>query len=501
MRMPHWLDQRAALTPQRTALIGAGERVTFAELRDRARDCALRLAACGVASGDRVALLCRNGLHVPVIVHALSYLGAVLVPLNTRLTVFELDYQLRDADCRMMIYDPDYHALAAELRARGVGVTGMQTDELWSIRPVSPSMLPPAAELETDALHSIMYTSGTTGQPKGVQLSYHNHWSSAIGSVLNLGLTDRDCWLAAVPLFHISGLSILMRSVIYGMPVVIHERFDPVEANRAIREQGVTIVSVVSNMLRRMVDALGDERYPPSFRCMLLGGGPSPLPLLEQCREMGIPVIQTYGMTETASQVATLPAEYMLSKLGSAGKPLFISELRIVRDGVPVPPGTEGEIEVRGPNVMRGYWNRPEVTAEVLRDGWLATGDLGYVDEEGFLYVLDRRKDLIISGGENVYPAEIESVLMRHPDIVEAGVTGQADDVWGQVPIAFVVMREGAVFSEQEIRDFCARRLARYKIPARIYAVDGLPRNASNKLMRCELVKLIPPEVVADYEI
>lgn len=499
MRMRHWLEKRAALTPQRVALIGAGNRMTFGELREQARAWAFRLATRGVADGDRVAVLCRNGLHVPVIMHALSYLGAVLVPLNTRLTVYEMEYQIRDAECRALIYDPEFEPFAAQLGERETGLAGIRSDELRSNEPVSHSA-PLKEELDEHDLHSIMYTSGTTGRPKGVLLSYRNHWASAVGSVLNLGLTERDVWLAAVPLFHISGLSILMRSVIYGMPVVVHERFDPVEANRAICEQGVTIVSVVSNMLQRMIDALGDGRYPASFRCMLLGGGPAPLPLLERCRAMGIPVMQTYGMTETASQVATLPAEYMMSKLGSAGKPLFVCELRIVRDGEPVPPGIEGEIEVRGPNVTSGYLKRPEATEAALRDGWFATGDLGYVDEDGFLYVLDRRQDLIISGGENVYPAEIEATLLGHPAIAEAGVTGVPDPVWGQVPVAFVVMREGAEFSEQEIRDFCARRLARYKVPAKIQAVDSLPRNASNKLLRSELRKLLAEDRIADED-
>jgi O-succinylbenzoic acid--CoA ligase len=298
-------------------------------------------------------------------------------------------------------------------------------------------------------------------------------------------------WLACVPLFHISGLSIVMRSVIYGMPMLIHEKFDPEAANRAICEEGVTVVSVVSNMLSRMIDALGDSAYPPHFRCMLLGGGPAPLPLLEACRGKNIPVFQTYGMTETASQIVTLPPEFMLSKLGSAGKPLFLSELRIAQDGKDAAPFAAGEIVVRGPNVTKGYLNRPEATAAAIRGGWLYTGDIGYVDEEGFLYVLDRRSDLIISGGENVYPAEIEAVLLGHPAIAEAGVTGLEDKEWGQVPAAFVKLKEGAALSEQEVLDHCAGKLAKYKIPKRVYFVDKLPRSAANKLLRRELRTLI----------
>jgi O-succinylbenzoic acid--CoA ligase len=243
-------------------------------------------------------------------------------------------------------------------------------------------------------------------------------------------------------------------------------------------------------MLARMLEDLGERRYPSSFRCMLLGGGPAPLPLLEACTDKGIPIYQTYGMTETASQIVTLPPEYMLTKLGSAGKPLFQAEVRIMNGQAPAAPGEPGEIQVRGPNVTRGYWNRPEATAEALRDGWLATGDIGFLDEEGFLYVLDRRSDLIISGGENVYPAEIEAVLLGHPAVAEAGVCGVADERWGQVPVAYVKLAEDATVSEEELRAYCGTRLARYKLPARIRFVDALPRNAAGKLLRRELPKL-----------
>lgn len=491
MRMKHWLDKRCDLTPDRIALVGDKEQLTFGELRLRAQRTAGRLAAIGAPKAGRVAILCRNGLHVPELVHAIHYVGSVLVPLNTRLTARELEYQLQDADCACLIYDEAFRPQANAIQERMPRLRCVCTEELSAVRA---SPIPLQTEIDTEDLHTVMYTSGTTGHPKGVLLSFDNHWSSAVGSVLNLGFTEQDRWLAAVPLFHISGLSILMRSVIYGIAVVIHERFDPAAANLAIREQGVTIVSVVSNMLARMLDELGEDRYPDAFRCMLLGGGPAPLPLLEACREKGIPVFQTYGMTETSSQIVTLPPEFSLTKLGSAGKPLFLSELRIVKDGSVVQPCTEGEIEVRGANVTKGYLNRPDATAEAIRDGWLATGDIGYVDEEGFLYVLDRRKDLIISGGENVYPAEIEAVLLSHPSIAEAGVTGVTHESWGQAPVAFVALREGAPpLAEKDALAFCRERLATYKVPARVYFVAALPRNASNKLLRRELSRLIPP--------
>ena len=334
---------------------------------------------------------------------------------------------------------------------------------------------------------TIMYTSGTTGKPKGVLQTFGNHWWSAMGSVLNLGLTENDCWYCAVPIFHISGLSILMRNVIYGMKVVLVEKFDEVEANRNIIENGVTIMSVVTAMLNRMLNVLGDNSYPAHFRCFLLGGGPAPIHMLEHCKENGIPVFQSYGMTETSSQIVTLAPEYSLEKIGSAGKALFPSQLRIEVNGKQAEANEAGEIVVFGPNVTKGYWNRPDATKEAIQAGWLHTGDIGYLDEDGFLYVLDRRSDLIISGGENVYPAEIESVLSSHPAVFEAGVRGIEDEKWGKVPIAFVVLTEEV--TEQQLLAYCCNHLASYKIPREIVFCKELPRNGANKLLRRELKK------------
>lgn len=515
MQMTHWLVKRAQLTPHRTAVICGDEQLTFAELKVRACKTAERLMSAGVHRGDVVGLLCRNGLHVVELVHAIHLVGAVLMPLNTRLTAHEIGYQLHDVNSSVLITDDANRQLAEQMLGELPELSILSAEELT--KPLHERLdndtaldsIELATEIKMDAVNTIMYTSGTTGAPKGVILTYGNHWASAVGSALNLGIDANDRWLAAVPLFHISGLSILMRSVIYGMSIIIHEKFDAGAANRAIIDHGVTIVSVVSNMLTRMLDDLGEERYPEHFRCMLLGGGPAPLPLLEACVAKDIPVFQTYGMTETASQIVTLPPEFMLTKLGSAGKPLFQSEVRIVREDRSAEqhdasearlgdlelaqPKEPGEIQVRGPNVTSGYWKRPEATADAIREGgWLATGDIGYLDEDGFLYVLDRRKDLIVSGGENVYPAEIESVLVGHPSVEEAGVTGVSDEQWGQVPIAIVKLRDGAEVSEIELLDYCSTKLAKYKLPSRIYFVDRLPRNAANKLLRRELLSLLP---------
>ncbi|MFN3336348.1 MAG: o-succinylbenzoate--CoA ligase, partial [Thermomicrobium sp.] len=339
-------------------------------------------------------------------------------------------------------------------------------------------------DVEVDAVHTLIYTSGTTDRPKGVLLTYGNHWWSAVGSQLNLGVLPDDRWLLCLPLFHVGGLSILFRSVIGGFTVELHERFDAARANEAI-EQGVTLVSLVGTMLWRMLEERGERHYPVHLRAVLLGGGPAPRPLLERCAAVGLPVLQTYGLTETASQLATLVPEDALRKLGSAGKPLYPNALRIVRpDGSLAEPGEPGEIEVRGPVVTPGYWQRPDLTARAFCDGWFRTGDIGYLDQEGYLYVLDRRADLIVTGGENVFPAEVEAVLLGHPAVAEAAVIGIPDVEWGQRVVALVVLRRGMTATANELITWCRTRLAGYKVPKMIRFVEELPRTASGKLQR-----------------
>lgn len=488
-RMLNWLTKRAMLTPDRIAVMSKTEQWTFADLQKKAENMAIRLEGQGASSGKYVAFLMNNGLHTVELIHGLQYAGAVMVPLNIRLTSRELAWQLNDSEAILLVYD-EANSDKAKMIAKEIPQFKMISLKNLKESPKTENSL--CTHIDLEDLHTIVYTSGTTGNPKGVMLTYGSHWWSAIGSALNLGLHENDRWLASVPLFHVSGLSILMRSVIYGMTAVIHESFDAGEANHAIQNDGITIMSVVSSMLSQMLDKLNNEDYPNSFRCMLLGGGPAPSVLLKKCKDLEIPVFQTYGMSETASQIVTLAPENMLNKLGSAGKPLFPAELRIEKDKQTVEPGEVGEIVVRGPNVTKGYLNRQEETNKAIQDGWLYSGDLGYLDEEGFLYVLDRRKDLIISGGENVYPAEVESILMEHPAVEEVGVMGVEDPIWGQVPVAFVKMRESGRFNESVMIEFCRERLARYKLPRHVYEVEQLPRNASRKLLRRKLTDFLP---------
>jgi o-succinylbenzoate---CoA ligase len=449
LRVPDWLRQRAALTPGRPGLAFEGHSWTFQDL-DRLVDNACQtLRERDVQAHQRIGLRAPNGPGFVVAVHALMRLGAIIVPINTRLTPTEVDWQVHDADVAAVLEEADVAAL----------MTGR-------------AALPQEREFDLSEWHSIVYTSGTTGRPKGAVLTYDNHWWSAVASTLNLGLQPDDAWLACLPLFHVGGLAILLRSVICGITAVVQSRFEPDEVNQAIDERGISIVSVVSTMLDRMLTERDERPYPPTLRCVLLGGGPAPLPLLERAVRAGIPVVQTYGLTETASQVATLAPEDARHKPGSAGKPLMGSQIRVAADG---------EIWVQGPSVSPGYLHHSPT------DEWLRTGDLGYLDQDGYLYVLDRRDDLIVSGGENVYPAEVEAALLAHPAVREAGVVGLPDPQWGRTVAAIVVVKPGHAVNAEELSAFCRTRLAAYKVPRRVEFRDALPRNAAGKLLRRHL--------------
>lgn len=475
-QIPNPLLKRAFLTPDRPAIRFKDREFTFKELYDIAFDRAGRLTESGVRQDQFIGVLLKNHIDTVVILLALQLLGVKAVILNNRLTSEELSWQLNDSGASYLITEERLEEKVKEISA----VTCLTKEDLNQTAFKSPEIM---KEVHLSDVCSIMYTSGTTGHPKGVLQTFGNHWWSATGSALNIGIREDDCWLCSVPLFHISGYSILMRSLIYGMKMVLHESFNEQQTLQDIKSERVTIMSVVTTTLTRLVEELHEEALPSYFRCMLLGGGPAPLPLLEKCVDRSIPVFQSYGMTETASQIVTLSPEYSISKLGSAGKPLFPSQLKIIdEEGNVLEAFQSGEISVKGPNVTIGYLNREEETKRKMKDGWFQTGDIGYLDDEGFLYVQDRRSDLIISGGENIYPAEIEGVLMSHPHVIDAGVIGKNNDAWGQVPVAFIV-KEGSL-SELEIIDLCYQKLAKYKVPKEIYFVDELPRNASKKLLR-----------------
>ncbi len=496
--LPNWLLRAAENVPDHLAIKCGEVRWTFAELDQRTTHLARQFAAAGVQAGSRVAILARNGLEYVATVHALMRLDAILIPLNIRLTSEELAWQVRDVEATHLVNDSVHEFQARSLALAQPGLfqatllVEPETSKVF-LQGNGEADVPLQDTIHLSAIQAIMYTSGTTGTPKGVIITYGMQWWNAVGSALNLGHHPDDRWLACMPLFHIGGLSILMRSVINGISVVVQEKFDAAAVNAAMSEDRVTIISVVAVMLQRMLADLDMQQksYPDRLRCVLLGGGPAPQPLLEDCAARHIPVVQTYGLTESCSQAVTLSPADALRKLGSAGRPLLPVQLRIMNENKIAMPGEPGVICLKGPSITVGYDHRPEATRQAISDGWLSTGDIGYLDAEGYLYVLDRRSDLIISGGENVYPAEIEALLLSHPDVEEAGVCGQSDPQWGQVPIAFVHLKSNSSATDATLLTYLQQRLARYKLPRAIHIVSQLPRNSSGKLLRRELPKLL----------
>lgn len=426
LHMVPWLIRAAAIRPDHPALVTPSERLTYVQLEARARSVAGAMAEQGVRAGDPVALALPAGADYCASLHGCFLLGAVAVPIDLRLAPAEREMRL---DSVRFVVEGPLHGQSLE------GV---------------PRMAP-------EDVATLMHTSGTTSAPKPVPLSYGNWLASALGSAVALGLDRQERWLCPLPLVHVGGLSVLMRSAIYATTAVLGGGFDADAVVAALSDpnEPITLVSVVATMLERLLDA--GLREPPTLRWALLGGGPIPGGLLERAHAHGVPVAPTYGMTEACSQIATF------------GLPLPGTELAV---------SGEGEVLVRGPTVSR---------SALSADGWLHTGDLGELDERCKLSLAGRLSDVIVSGGENVAPVEVEEVLLTHPAVIDAAVYGRPDGEWGEVVVAAVVPRDGVRLHSSELRAYCAERLARFKVPKAFELVDNLPRTASGKLLRRQL--------------
>ncbi len=473
-----WLSQRAGTDPDGPAIVWEKRTISFRDLAQKVETIAGRISALGVRAGDRIALLMDSSLRMVEVIHAAQRCGATLVPLNTRLSAAEIEALLIDADPRLLLYDLQRAESVSQLRSQ---LSTLRFVEAYRDLDAAAAISPPGlSSLDLSAIHTILYSSGTTGTPKGVMLTHANHWASASASRAHLGIEPNDRWLLMLPLYHVGGLSIVLRSVIDGVPFHLHPDFNPARANAALRAEKITLVSVVSTMLLRMLDENGGERYPGTLRCVLLGGGPIPEALVRRAIELGAPVAPTYGLTEAASQVATAMVGDSRVRPRSCGRPLSGIKLKL---GSPDASG-RGEIQVNGPTVMAGYFRQHGAGIAALRDGWLHTGDIGHFDCDGFLYIDDRRSDLIVTGGENVYPAEVENVLLAHPAVAEAAVYGVVDSQWGQRVAAAVVVRDGFETEAALLREWCENRLARFKLPKTIDFLEALPRTASGKIKR-----------------
>jgi len=461
--------------------VSGGASNAYATIEARAVRRAQQLATKGLQPGARIALLMESSLETVVTIHAALTAGAVLVPLNTRLLAAELRAPLEDSQPALLVADESLVARAYEAAA-GVPTTRVLTT--LELAASVPRAVEPVAEHTIDDDCSVLFTSGTSGRAKGVRLSFGNHRASARAAVQRLEIAPDDRTLLCMPLHHIGGLAIVMRSAIFATTIVLHERFDAGAVTRALLNDHITQVSLVATMLARLLDQNPGLAAPPTLRCVLLGGGPIPDPLLAHAWRAQLPIAPTYGLTEAASQVATVSLSEAARFGVRAPLPVADTTLRIVDpSGRPRPPGEPGEILVRGPQVMRGYLDL-EASAHALRDGWLHTGDIGVLDAGGRLAVLDRRTDLIVSGGENIYPAEVEAVLLEHADVQEVAIVGEADPEWGQRVCAFVVPTPGAGLDATALLAHCRARLASFKCPRRIERVETLPRTASGKVQR-----------------
>lgn len=431
--------------------------------------------------GDKVGLLLSDRYLFVVALLALMRLRVVAVPLNTRLTAAELSWQVNNADCRLLICEAETRAQAMEITPDALELRRQSFNE-------PPSEYNEFGWMNLDDDFAIIHTSGTSGQPKAAILTYGNIYHSARASAKLLGHLKNENWLCVLPLYHVGGLSIILRSLIYCTAVEFGPTapFDVIESNRVLSDSPITLVSLVPTMLQRLLDAK-TRAWNPQLRLILLGGEAPSTELVERCIAEKLPIATTYGLTEASSQVATATPDLVYHKPGTVGKSLPYTQVQIVDEqGKDTAPNVAGDVLVNGSTVMRGYYNDPAATKAALRDGWLHTGDIGYLDEEGDLFILQRRSDLIVSGGENIYPAEVERALRKHPQVAEAVVFGLPDVEWGQCVVAVAQTAVGASASAEQIRGFLRKRLARYKIPRQIVFVAALPLTASGKIQRRE---------------
>lgn len=463
METQNWLLKQAATQPNQIAIDDGNERLSFIELKKQVEILVGKIDYLN--PGSRVGLLATNSLMSYKLALAIMCSGRTIVWLNWRLASEELERQIKDSKLRLCLVENSLW--------RSGMTNPFKSYSAFLITNTDPGELVPV--FKSNWVASIMYTSGTTGQPKGVLQTFGNHFYSAVSSALNLGLAPTDKWLCVAPIFHISGFSIIMRGLIYGMTVRLVEKFRAEEIERILANETVTIMSVVPFMLKKLIQQQNKTNihYNSAFRCMLLGGGTIDRETLETCLQRSIPVVQCYGMTETCSQIVALRSADALLKLGSVGQPLFSTQLKLSKDG---------EILLKTPALTPGYLNLPDKLASKMIDGWYRTGDIGHLDEEGYLYIDGRADEMLVSGGENIFPQEIEQVYQRYPQINEVAVVGQNNSVWGQVPVAFVVSDHR--LSTTKLMNYGYEHLARYKVPQHYIFVSELPKNASGKIRR-----------------
>jgi fatty-acyl-CoA synthase len=491
MDIAHWIERHAAFSPGKIAIRFGGQDLTYAALAERVAQACGRLRALGVGPGDVVAFLGLNNPEMLALLFACARLRAILLPLNWRLAPPEHARVLAVCTPRAVVVEPAFLAHCGPLQgphqacrwvALGPAPAGWHRwDEIGAMEAAGPQ----PGGLEAPNL--LCYTSGSAGPPKGVVLTQGGLFWNAVNSAHMHDLTSADRVLTTLPMFHVGGLNIQTLPALHaGATVVLHARFDASATIEAMERERITLAVLVPAQLTAMME---QPRWTAadlsSARLIAIGSTIVPRSLIERVGERGLRVVQVYGSTETCPIATYVRTEDAVRKAGSAGLPALHCEVRVVDiEDRHLGPGRDGEILVRGPNVMRGYWNAPEATAEALRGGWYHTGDIGHFDSEGYLHVVARKHDMIISGGENIYPAELESILLECPRISEACVVGQPDERWGEAVLAVVVLKPGMHMTEADVAALFAGRVARYKQPRRVCFMDALPRTALGKVAR-----------------
>lgn len=496
------LTKRAHLNPHAEALfdVAANRRYSFQELNEETNRVATLLKDSGVSKGDRVGLLVMNSAEFITAFFATAKLGGVIVPLNWRLVPDELEFILKDAGVTALVFGSEFTPSVVDLQARGPKtdvrewfyVGDVATKPAFAHDYVAEAAASQAHEPEITAwgpdLLYIMYTSGTTGLPKGVMHSHDTQLWALISVNVTSDFAHGDRYINPMPMFHVGALTPALVAAYKGVAHILMRAFDPVKAWELIDAEKITNGLMVPAMLNFMRQTYDPSKYThENLRWILAGAAPVPVPLIEAYTAMNIQIHQVYGLTETCGPACLTSPEDAIRKAGSTGKSFMHNDVRVVRgDGSDCDPHEPGEVLVSGDHLMLGYWNRPEATAEALKDGWLHTGDVAIMDEEGFIYIQDRIKDMIISGGENVYPAEIENVITSCPGVSEVAVIGIPSQKWGESPLAIVVKSDDAL-TEDDVLKFCEGKLARFKQPVAARFVDVIPRNPSGKALKKDL--------------
>lgn len=485
-----WIEKRAQITPNRVALIDQTEQLTYKQMQIEIDRWATYLKnEQNIEQTDRIGLYLHNRIEYIILFFAIAKLGAIAVPLNTRLTLEELSYQINDSKMKTLLTEMNFHHMATQLKLKH---PQLQTQMIESI--ILPALQEETSFPTIDASTPfiICYTSGTTGRPKGAVLTQENMFWNAVNNCTAIDLTSNDRSIVLLPLFHIGGIGLFAFPTLFaGGSVAVLGKFDPEQALQMIERDEISVVMGVPTIF----DAIRKhKRFQStdfsSIRWLCSGGAPCPKELIEFYLKKGLPFSQGYGLTEGSPTVFMLSKEDYRRKIGSVGKPALFTDIRIVDgNGCSVLAGDVGELVVKGSNIIKEYWGLPEETEKAFVDGWFHTGDLVKADEEGFVYIVGRKKEMIISGGENVYPLEIEQVINEEPSIDEVAVIGVADDKWGEVPIAFVVLKEGRGVTEEDLRMICSEKLAKYKIPKSFIFLSELPKNATGKIDKKLLIQ------------